>query len=111
MKFIKSIFIAIIILATSSPVYAEKFRILDRGLDGNTRHYQIICDAGKKSGVAVEFNLDDQTETISDLQRKARMIGSSNKTTIKQVCIYPHDGGEICKPKWDITDAAHESCK
>lgn len=112
MKLINTLFISLIFFITVNPVFADTVRIMDRGFDGNKRHYDVACPDGNSSSIAVIFDNPEAFEqTMPEEQRKARTGGSTiREPKITQVCIYPHNAAEKCQPRWDLDQAAAASC-
>lgn len=61
--------------------------ILDQGLDGTIRYFNVICPSGKRATLSFDFQ--------------------ANET-----CIFPVSSNEqVCKDNWDKDEAAKEACK
>jgi hypothetical protein len=90
----------------------EALRVLDRGLDGNKRNYLITCPDGKYSSVVEEFTIQELPDGLGQ-QDNPRLTGAVNVAPAKllQVCVYPHDGLDLCRPVWSVDEAAKESCQ
>jgi hypothetical protein len=112
MKLIKTLFVSLTFFITVNPAIAESVRIMDKGIDGNKRHYDVSCPDGNSSSIAVIFDNPEAFEqTMPEEQRKARTGGSTlREPRITQVCIYPHKGEEQCRPQWELDQAAAASC-
>lgn len=99
---------------------AEPLRILDQGLDGNQRYYQITCPGGQSSTVIQQFNFDtsnintDPEPEFNDGRSPIGNKGSRNSAgslKLVNVCIIPYAGAEECRNKWDLENAAEASCQ
>lgn len=111
MKFFNFFSVICLTFGISLNAHAEKFRIQDRGMDGNMRGYNITCENGNKGFVTVEFELPKIPENVTEAEIQARMVRSTGDTTVKQVCIYDQSAKMKCQPQWDIKQAAHASCQ
>ncbi len=74
------------LLAASAQADDSVKRILDRGRDGDTNYYQVMCGNGTMGSVKVV----DQPP---------------------QICAQPDAGQETCNTAWTLNDAAAASCK
>ena len=89
MKPIVSKLMLFTLIALSTPLYAEGgASTRDKGLDGSTRYYDVVCPDGKR------------TSLTHDIQTK-------------EVCAIMLSGDEqtVCKTNWDTDEAAKEACK
>ena len=106
MKFFKIILISGLFFTFSSQVFAEKLRVLDKGFDGNNRYYTVTCPNAKQSSVVVTFDHID-----TDPKHKGEGSAYTKQAKAIKTCMYSYSGDEVCKPAWDIDEAAQESCK
>ena len=90
--------------------YADKFRILDNGMDGGKHYYTITCPNRTIHTVIAEVVMDGNYTPPTEEQTKARIVSNSGKLKIVQICI-ASDTGEQCRAKWTVQQAAEESCK
>ena len=98
MRFLNTLFITFALTAISNlATAAEPLRVLDNGLDGNTRYYTITCPDGSRSTVNVKFDIPDEPTESTEGPR------------IVEVCIFS-SAGQKCQPKWDLDAAAKTSC-
>jgi len=90
----------------------EKFRVIDRGLDGNQRIYLITCPDGNSASVIEEFLIREQEEKPVQ-ENNLRMVVTSNvpPPELVRVCIYPYHGEESCRSSWPLDEAARASCQ
>jgi len=90
----------------------EKLRVLDKGLDGSHRTFLITCPDGGYSSVVQKFNLaDKEPETLPDHDLRLTRGNTAVEPQVEEVCIHPRQGDDICRPSWDIEDAARASCQ
>jgi len=61
-------------------------RVIDRGRDGDTNFYQVMCTSGARA-----------TVTVTD--------------SPAQACTQGLDGKQRCSAKWTIREAAAQACK
>lgn len=75
-------------LTTTTALAERGPSVLDQGLDGTTRNFNVICPSGKRTALSYDF-------------------------TTKKTCVYPvsGDGEQICKENWEEGEAAKEACK
>jgi hypothetical protein len=104
MKFFKILLISGLLFPFSGQVFAEKLRVLDKGFDGNNRYYTITCPNKKQSSVVVTFD-------HIDTERRDESSPAGKPAKVVKTCMYSYSGKEACKPKWNIDEAALESCK
>ena len=99
MKFFKILLISGLLFPFSGQVFAEKLQVLDKGIDGNKRYYNVTCPNNKRSGVVVHYSDTEGTDS------------KPSQLTITKTCMNSYSDKEVCKPKWDVDQAALESCK
>jgi hypothetical protein len=113
MNIIKTILTTTLVLAASNLSAADKMRVLDRGLDGNQRTYQVVCPNGNTGSITKHFSFTE-VEDPEELSRKRnaghRPSGAPATTTLSKVCVSLQDGEEECKTSWEIENAAKTSC-
>ena len=98
MRFFNTLFITLALMAPGNlATAAEPLRVLDNGMDGNTRYYTITCPDGNRSSVSMKYNISDEP---SD---------SSAEPQVVEVCITAASG-QKCRPEWDLDEAAKTSC-
>jgi hypothetical protein len=87
MKYFFHTFSIVMMLFTVS-VYADAtIRVIDRGVDGDERYYQVVCPNEKRTSVV-------------------------NRFKIKQVCVYKiGEKEETCRSNWNPNQAAKYGCK
>ena len=74
-------------LTTTNASAERGATVLDQGLDGTTRYFNVVCPSGKRTALSYDF---------------------STKVT----CTYPvNSNEEVCKDNWDKDEAAKEACK
>jgi len=92
---------------------AEKLRVLDQGIDGNQRTYLVTCADGGLSSVVQTFNIPS-TASKRPPPAPDVMADGGNRAHVPQVtrvCISQRQGQDICKPGWDVDEAARASCR
>ena len=98
MKFCNTLLLTLALTGFGSPATAEALKVLDLGLDGDTRYYTIVCPDGGRSSVSMQYDIpEDPTTEVIDGQ------------PLHEVCIFSASGKK-CQPQWDLDAAAQASC-
>lgn len=98
--------------AVSVPA-AGKLRVIDKGMDGDTRHYQIVCPNGERTGVLRKFDIPESSESSRDPKDWARLgdpVGYVPPTKLLNTCAISKDGKRQCRQNWSVDDAARAAC-
>lgn len=112
MKTVFAFLSAVLLAATgAAPFAAEKFRVIDRGLDGNQRIYLVTCPSGHQSSVIQTFSVPDQDGRVPDNNLRVADGRTAAPGRVIEVCIYPSRGKESCRPAWAVDEAARASCR
>jgi hypothetical protein len=93
MRIIKTAITSMLFMAGVNLAAADRLQVIDRGQDGDQRLYMVVCPDGNRSSVVQTFEV------------------ANGKTALKQVCIFPHNGQDECRPDWDLDAAAEASCR
>jgi hypothetical protein len=113
MNAIKMILLIILLFSANALYAQDKLRILDRGIDGNQRHYLITCPDGSTGGVTIEFELAqpaNREDVLRNLKLGTRPYIKTKAPKITQTCIDLEDSEEKCLPAWELEKAALASC-
>lgn len=108
-----ALFIALTLAGQTSHA-ADKLRVLDKGTDGNQRNYLVTCPDGSLSSVVQIFNIPAATQQ-EDLPPpngvSPRAGTNTTKVRVTKVCIQPTNGEQVCRPSWNLDEAAKASCR
>ena len=100
--------------ALALPVYAGgKLLVINQGMDGDTRLYNIYCPDGGKGQVQQKFNLtkNDEPQVITGPDGKVLHVDKSTHATLLETCAAREKGKEVCNNNWTVDQAAQSICR
>ena len=114
MKALRSLIIVILFSALAIPVYAAgKLLVVDRGMDGGTRLYNIYCPDGSRGQVQriYDMHLDLEPKTITGPDGTVMHVDKTATVKYKETCAAKDKGKQTCRSDWTVDEAAKEICQ
>ena len=121
-------FFLLMSVSLSATAKKDVIKVYDKGQDGGSRIYTIVCPNGKKTTITqtidisavsrergevkeLNINSDDDSSfksTAQNLKKKAlKLIGQQNRA---EICLYPAKSEKLCKSYKDVDTAAKAAC-